>query len=156
MWGGIRGESGIFSYKRQECKSSPRDRLQYAAPFWRERADHLLRRWWIVDYYMLWQRKAYWWAKGGKTWECQRFTKWKTCSTFPVLERKGEWRTSVESRIHFVRTKECSRMLNISFIKIFRIPSYLSFMHNPERSGFLPTRESVYMLKSPLNLHQAL
>ena len=79
------------------------------------------------------------------------------CCHFSSL-RSGDHppRRMVESRIHFVRTKECSRILNISFIKIFRIPSYLSFMHNPERSGFLTTRESVYMLNSLLNLHQAL
>ena len=27
--------------------------LQNEAPFWRERVDHLLRRWWIVDSSML-------------------------------------------------------------------------------------------------------
>jgi len=34
-------------------------RLHNEAPFWRERVDHLLRRWWIVDSSLLEQRKTY-------------------------------------------------------------------------------------------------
>ena len=33
--------------------------MQNAAPFWRERVDHLLRRWGIVDTTLLEQRKTY-------------------------------------------------------------------------------------------------
>ena len=58
----------------------------------------------------------------------QKLCKWKACSTFPVLERKGAHLIYQmgESRILYVGIRESRRMLNISFIKIFRIPSLAS------------------------------
>ena len=58
----------------------------------------------------------------------QKLCKRKACSTFPVLERKGAHLIYQmgESRILYVGIRESRRMLNISFIKIFRIPSLAS------------------------------
>ena len=36
----------------------------------------------------------------------QKLCKWKACKTFPSLEREGDRRTSVESRMHYVNQKE--------------------------------------------------
>ena len=53
----------------------------------------------------------------------------KSMNTFPVLERKGDRRTSVESRILYVGIRESRRMLHIYFIIIFHI-SLVSFTSN--------------------------
>ena len=60
----------------------------------------------------------------------QKLCKWKACSTFPVLERKGAHLIYQmgESRILYVGIRESRRMLHISFIKILRFPTQISIL----------------------------
>ena len=118
MW--INGNNGnmlhFFRFMRtQEYKSELRESLRNEAPFWRERGTIRFNEWWIVDCYMLEHRKEQ---------KCliQPFYKKIPLPGSILNSHLSNLSFLVDSWYHLVGIWESRRMLNISFINIFRIP----------------------------------
>ena len=75
---------------------------------------------------LLEQRKACQCSESPKNVRMQKLHQWKACNTFPVLERKGDRRRSVESRILYVWIRESLPMFCILKSKDTKVKKKLS------------------------------